>query len=249
MNPYAIVKEDAVGKQEKRVRSCLDDGSEGLVELFGRRYAEELQIDPQRLRPCVRLLQRDGMEEVRWIPKQGHAGHLGSDLPEELQSLALQIWRDRAQARDVATRPRQARDDAASDRIADRHHDERHRCGRLLHGKGRRCTGRDDEIHVCGQEIIDEARKPLVVPIRPSVLDQDVAALLIAELTQPVAEGADEICFEHSRGVSQEADLGHLWAVLCAQRQRPRTRRAAEHAKKFAAPHRSNSLGSLIARI
>ena len=56
------------------------------------------------------------------------------------------------------------------------------------------------------KEFSDQRRKPFVLSVRPTILDEDVAAFLITELAQTVPERFDKIGFERCGRVTHEAD-------------------------------------------
>src|SRR5262245_27147812 len=96
-------------------------------------------------------------------------------------------------------------------------------------------AGRHDHLNVQGDQFGDQRGKALILSLRPAILDGNVAALLVAERTQPVAEWPDEIRFKLGGRVAQETDSGDFRGrLLRARRQRPR-RRTAEQRDELAA--------------
>ena len=68
-----------------------------------------------------------------------------------------------------------------------------------------------------GLHMLGERGKPLVFSFGPSVLDRDIAALLIAEVAQALPKWLYEVGLESRRGVSQEP-----YAVHRSRQLRPR---------------------------
>jgi hypothetical protein len=56
-----------------------------------------------------------------------------------------------------------------------------------LDREGGRCTGGHDHFHVPGEQLRDEGGEAFVVPLRPSILDDDVLPFDIAPLAQTLA--------------------------------------------------------------
>src|SRR6266545_791887 len=78
-------------------------------------------------------------------------------------------------------------------------------------------------------EARNELGKALVLALRPAILDDNVPAFDVAEVTQPLAKRPDEIGLEGSRGVPEKSYPVHL------PRLRPGgTRRGEEAARQSA---------------
>lgn len=73
---------------------------------------------------------------------------------------------------------------------------------------------RHDHVDVRGDQFGDESGKPLIGAFGPSILDEDVLALDVAEVTQPLAEGSDEVGLQGRSRVAKEADPRELAYVL-----------------------------------
>jgi hypothetical protein len=65
-------------------------------------------------------------------------------------------------------------------------------------------AGGHDHVDLLGDQLADEGRKALILSFRPSILDQNVSALDLPEVTQPITERPDEIGLEGLRGVPEE---------------------------------------------
>src|SRR5262249_61044584 len=97
----------------------------------------------------------------------------------------------------------EARDEPLPDGITDSHHNDGDRLGRLLgrQHRWRRHGGYD--VHLEADQLGREVGEPLVLPLRPSVLHDDVLALDIAQVAQPLLEGL-AICTANKRGARTE---------------------------------------------
>ena len=227
---FAVMQEYAVGQDEERLRLLFEDRGECAVEVFRCAHVRGCSLIPKPGPRRAPARMDDSMKRIGRIEEKGDVREVGNDLPEQLQPFAFEVRRDRAQSGDIAAGPRQARHDAGADRIADRDHDHRDRRRRLLDGEGGGRARGHDHIHFRGEQFGDERGKALVFSFRPAILDDDVAALLVAELAQPVAERPDEIGLERSGGVAQENRSRGIFPLLRAGRraamQPPRRREA-----------------------
>src|SRR5437867_8921575 len=148
------------------------------------------------------------------IPEQGDVRDAGDNFPEQFESLRVNFRRDRGQPGALPARMAERRDDARPHGIADRAHDERDRGCRLLDCEGGGCPGGYDHRDLQGEQFPNEDREAIILSLRPPVLDQDVSALDIPEVAQPLAERPDEISLEGRRGVSEEPYPVHVARLL-----------------------------------
>lgn len=101
------------------------------------------------------------------------------DAPPPLSGLELfchQVNAEEPHACHVGTRPAEAGNEADRDRLTDLE-DDANRRGRRPGGQCRRCAPRrGDHRHLAANQIECQGRQPIVVPVRPTVLDADVLA-------------------------------------------------------------------------
>jgi hypothetical protein len=85
-------------------------------------------------RQCARGALRFPVLAIRmvWVPQGGDAGYPGRGIFEQFNRLSGQLVVDVGQARDISTRPREARHKSACNRIVADNDDDRCRCCRLL---------------------------------------------------------------------------------------------------------------------
>src|SRR5207302_8738304 len=102
---------------------------------------------------------------------------------------------------------REALDKTRANGIADGEHYEGNRRRRLLDG--------NDYIDLLGDQLANESGKAIILSFGPSILDQDVFPLDVAEVTQPFAKGPDEIFLKGRCGVSEES---YPWDFRCLLR-------------------------------
>src|SRR6266545_788500 len=73
--------------------------------------------------------------------------------------------------------------------------------------------------------------------VGPSILDGDGATFDPTKLSQPLDKSSYPLARSQTRGRSQEPDGRQLASLLCARRERPRNRCAAEQRDELAPPH------------
>src|SRR4030095_5616781 len=135
-----------------------------------------------------------GLSPLRLSYRFAHVEHerdaddLRHDLPEHLQQLSLYLCGKGAQAGHVAPRTPHAGDDASTNGIATRGHDDRYRPRGVL---GRqRCwrSSRHDDVHLESNQASCEIGEPLSVAVGGAVLDHKVLAFDVAEFLKALAE-------------------------------------------------------------
>ena len=105
------------------------EGREGGIDLAFGAGLQDRELHPRCARRRLHLSDNAlGNRNVR-VHEQGDDRSLGNHLEQQLQPLRHQVGCHLADAREVAARPGQARDQAAPDRIADAHEDDRDRLG------------------------------------------------------------------------------------------------------------------------
>ena len=152
----------------------------------------------------------------------------GGDLLEQLQPLARHRRLGQDESGDAAPRSRQARDEAAADRIGN--DCENDWDGARLLQQSRR-VGRAIRKDQFGLER-DEVLRELLPRLRvagwcPAILDPDVAALRPSELLESLPERRDAgLCFRVALGIRHQ-HANPPGAILRAHTQRRRESRAA----------------------
>src|SRR5262249_43097999 len=140
------------------------------------------------------------------------------------------------QPRDIASRPRQARNQAEGQHVANRRNDDRdRRCG-FLGCQSAGCPVRDEHVDVESKEFLGQRWQPIIIPVRSTELDEEIATFDPAEITKSGAKRRNATCLTGRGYKTQEADTSNL-KRLRARRERPRHGRAAEERNKLAALH------------
>jgi hypothetical protein len=87
------------------------------------------------------------------------------------------------------TRPRQAFDHAQLNLVTTHLKDDRLTCGRSFRRERHRsAAGCDDDVHIPGDQIRSQSWQSLVLSLRPSIIDCDIAAFDIATFAEPFVE-------------------------------------------------------------
>jgi len=120
---------------------------------------------------------------------------------------------------DVGPRPPQAADEPAGDGIADVHHDDRDQLGRPLRRQTSRRALGDQDIDVQTDQLSREVRELFPLPGRGSAFDDEVSAVDIAQLAEPVAQ-IFQAELLRACVVPQKADPVYLSRLLCLGRER-----------------------------
>src|SRR6185436_2616542 len=106
---------------------------------------------------------------------------------QELEALAHEVEREEGHARVIATRSREAVDDAGRDRVARKAEDDRQRRAGLAHVTDDG-TLRDDEVRFGRDRLAGENLRLLERAHPPSRVDDQVAADAVAGRAQPGEE-------------------------------------------------------------
>ena len=120
------------------------------------------------------------------IAKHGYPRHAGRDLSEQLQPFGADAVFEQHETGGVATRPRQAVDEAGADRIGDDREHDRHRAG-CLQQRPRGCrTVRDDHVRRKRGQFGSVPANVDRIASGPADVDAQVAADGPARLLQPL---------------------------------------------------------------
>ena len=113
------------------------------------------------------------------------------DLPEERQPFRTQLRGNLAEARDVATRPSETRDESCRHRITDAEHDDGDYPGHLLGRLHHRLAHSDDDVHVQADQFTDDLRVSSGAPLHGAMLKDEVLSLHVAPLAHLPAEDVE----------------------------------------------------------
>ena len=159
---------------------------EGCIELLGRLHADELELDRQRGRGRLEVLDRLRMVRRIWIPDHCHPGQSWDRFLEQLHPLGAELDRHHREPRDVSARMREVRDQAGSNRISDERHDDGDGRRGALDRSGRGRTIHDDQIGFALDQVGGQRGDASVIPGGRSPFDHHVASLDVACVPQPL---------------------------------------------------------------
>ena len=144
-------------------------------------WRPELQLRRRRLGLSQRLRLEHG---VRGIPQHPHSRRLGTQLTDQLELLADDVGGVGRAARDIAARPREARDQAGPHRISHTHHHDGDGARRLLRRQRSLGHHRHEHIDLEGDELRGERGEALEPLLGSPVLDGQVLSFRVTEPAQ-----------------------------------------------------------------
>ncbi len=147
------------------------DDLEGRPDLLRCSCAHETQLDRQRRRCCLEVLDCLRMVRSGRIPQDDDPAKAWYRLLEQLQPFGAEFRQHDRQPGDVSPRSRKTCDDAGSDRIGDDRHDDGDGGRGALSRLGCLCGVRDDHIDFALNEVGGQLREPGVVAVGRSPLD------------------------------------------------------------------------------
>src|SRR5262245_30490386 len=173
------------------------------------------------------------------IANDGRSRYVWRDLLEHFKPFGANAVIVRGEARDVATRSRQAIDEARADRINDEHKHDRHGAGCLPRRPDGRTAGGEDDVWCKRRQFGRVFARIVHIAPGPAIVDLDVLPDRPAQLLQSLQESRiADLRLRIVRGVGHEhADAGYFLALLRARRKRPRGSRAADERYERAPLH------------
>ena len=130
---------------------------------------------------------------------------------------------------------RQVLHKTGTDRIADRDHHNRNVCRVLLHRQRCRRARRDNHVHFGRNQLGNQRREAVVLSVGPEIFDRNVAAFLVAGVTQALAKRVKEIGFQRRGRVAHVADKGSF--LLRARGERPGGGRSTHQGNELPPSH------------
>jgi hypothetical protein len=181
-------------------------------------------------------LQESQVCRICGIVERPDQGCLRKDRARKFHQLGGQVFVQRCHAGGMAARPGQACNEAHSDRVVDRHHDDSHRRNEIL-GRARRGNGIDEDCTYASlRQLARQLGKALVAAAREANFEDVVAAFDQTVVSQAALERCDLSRAVDRRGCSarQKSDAGWL---LLRDGLGQADRQAAENAEKLAPLH------------
>lgn len=115
--------------------------------------------------------------------KNRDARQFWKTLFQQFEPLRAKVRIDSRRAGDVSTRVGKTGDNPCLDEIIRIGSDDRDCARHFLSGNDRGHTGRHNDIHAKADQLGDEFRHALDLPVRASILDYDVLAFYVAEIS------------------------------------------------------------------
>ena len=228
-----LANEERAAAHEQCASSCLSDSCKGGINfpLICRFQEHYFPTDRSDRRSCV---SRFGLD-VRKIRIKQHGDHcsLWNELVQKAKPLPGEFDRIEDHARNVTARMVEARDQPDPDWIDTGYEHDRSR-RRDRHGRLDWNETSDDHGHAAAHEVGCHFRQPVVLIIRPAILDGDALALDEASFAQSPLERSYKVRRPGCRRAPQKPDHRHR-RLLPPCRHRPRRRRAAEQGDELAA--------------
>jgi hypothetical protein len=187
-------KEDRVGQHEQRFDVLLGHPGEGAFE--GTRFAHLHVVErhPHRLCYLLERLPRLALDG----PQGRHCEHayarrLGHHFFQQFQPFEDQVRVLFREPREVPARPREARDEPQSHRIANARHNDGQLRGRVLGSPGGQRIAHHDDIDLQPDELGRQVGEAVGFPLGIALCNRDVLAFHPSQLTQPLPERLTEI--------------------------------------------------------
>src|SRR5882724_5141305 len=185
----SLTEEHGAYQHSQSTRAPRGHVREGPVEVLRPSRLNELKPHPQRPRRDVCFLQYvliRAFALATWLPEDSDPTDPRNGLREQFETLADDLrGGEHGQPCGIAARPRKAGDERACNRIGNTEEDNGEGPGRLLGGQSLGCASGQDDINLERNQFGRKSGEPLGLPLGISVLDHDVAALDVTEVTQP----------------------------------------------------------------
>jgi hypothetical protein len=185
---------EAIREDDERVGALLAEAGKRGVKVVGASHLQGVQRHAYPSGRPLRVVPLELLAGVGGVPEDGHPERLGHRLREQFEPFATDLDGLDAQARDIATGPRQAGHQAGLHGGGTDSHDNRDGAGGILErpDRGLPCP-RDQDVDRETHQFRREVSKPFGSALRRAVLDGDVLAFNPAVLTQALPEDLVEV--------------------------------------------------------
>jgi hypothetical protein len=141
----ASAGEERVAGDDERTRTDFDKGPEGCVDLARRAGLQDMRLQPEGMRRVPQACRFElAIRGVGRIDQQSNCGRGRQQFVQQVEPLSRQLSVQQRYARDVATRPVEAGDEARQDRVDAGLEDDRNSRGRRLGSECLRRAGGDN---------------------------------------------------------------------------------------------------------
>src|SRR5215467_2256058 len=223
------------------------EGRDSALDLACIAYAEGTQLHPQRRCHGLDGAQLPNTGGQGGIPNDCRSRHVGCDLFEQLQPFSADAeFEEWSKSGDVAARPRQAFDEAGSNRIGGPRKHDRHRASRLQQRRYYRASNSQDDVRRERDQFRRVSAEEFDIAPAPTILDPHVAADGPTQFLEALQERrVASLSFRIVRAeVHEHADTPHALSLLRPRRERPRCHTAEERDEVAALHLRRHSITS-----
>ncbi len=152
-----------------------------------------MQLQRQGPRRLLRLVERGSrMDWIGRVVQNRHAGDVGRRRFEQLELLAAHLGDEVGEPGRVPAGPGKTGHEPARHRVAGQGEHDRHRGRDCLGGLCGHRSADHEHVHPEADQLGRELRHPVGGPVRVAVLGEDVLALDISLLAQPLPERGQE---------------------------------------------------------
>src|SRR5262245_54177437 len=236
---FGLADEKSVGGDHETCGLQIYQPGEDSIEIAISTGVENLELEPQRASRCLEFAGLDLGDGMHPIDECADGCRRRDQSLQQFQPLRLQLNAHRGHTGEIGTRSIQASDKPECDRINAGDEDDRNGRGRSFgreHSKD--VTGLGDYGDLLMDQIGRQRRQPMVLLLRPAILDGDIPTFDKAGFAQALAKGAHPTRVQVGGRTAQVPDHRHR-SLLRARRQRPPRRRAAKQRDEFAPPAHS----------
>src|SRR5262245_3192481 len=236
--------EESVGADKERVSALARKRGERRIDLAAAAGVEDMQLHTHGAHSRLQVVAHGfGANGITWIDERGHTRGAGHQLMQQREPFGDHLGAEKIYPGRIASGAGDARNETKLDRILTDAEDDRDRRGS---GLSRACAGRAarhrDHRHPTTDQIGRQFLHPIVLTLRPAILDRDVLTFHKARFVEPLPERRQEGPEVLKRTETEEPDHRHR-RLLRSRGERPR-RRAAEQRDELAAPHSITSSAS-----
>ena len=228
--------EERIGIDDERAHSQLYKRSENSIDLAFGAGLQNVQLQSPRARPFLHVPKhRLVIWSVR-VDEQGDYFGLRDQFGKQLEPFWGQRARHVAEASDAAPGPGETGNEASRYGVRDANEEYRDSrgCG-FRRAHWRAATAGHDYVDLARDEVNSQRWKPILVVLRPPVLDRHVLSLDVAGFAQSPVERGNKWRKRAGRGTAEKTD--HRHRLLLRAGRAWRSHRAAQQKYQLAPLH------------
>src|SRR5262249_31175164 len=229
-------EEDRVGINQKCLNATPNKAFECTVKAALGACVSDYYVKPERTSRGMQIRYNYLDVRVGRIGEKTDDFCRGNEFAQNLEPLRRHLHLEKADARNIATRPVEAPHKTQSDRIGSHVEYDGNRRSRILRGGQRRSTAHsNNDGNLPSDQIGSKRGQPIKLTLGPAEFDRHVMDLDKAGFAQAAADCGYKLGIRRCWR-SQDADHRPC-RLLRARRERPRGRRAAENGDELASLH------------